>query len=260
MQDFITRFFKGMGIAILIATLAGCVTTVTGSNTKVDKEKALASYVQLILNDIRNKNYTLARLHIKKAEALDKDAPGLLNGRALLHQYEGEPKLAEQYFKQALKEDKYFSQARNNYATFLYAQKRFEEAKEQFEIVSRDVDYKRRAWSVLGLGQSAKQLGNTARAQSAFEQALALQPRMAQAMVELAEIHFDNKEYAESKKYLEAYNKASRQSPRTLWLGIRIERIFGNKDKEASQALVLKNLYPYSKEYLEYQRVVKQEQ
>ncbi|HEY0894045.1 MAG TPA: type IV pilus biogenesis/stability protein PilW, partial [Cellvibrio sp.] len=41
-----------------------------------------------------------------------------------------------------------------------------------------------------------------------------------------------------------------------LLLGIRLERVFGNKDKEASYLLVLKNRFPYSKEYLEYKQTM----
>jgi type IV pilus assembly protein PilF len=37
-------------------------------------------------------------------------------------------------------------------------------------------------------------------------------------------------------------------------LGIQLEKVFGNKDKEASLALILKNNFPYSKEYLEYKQ------
>jgi len=43
-------------------------------------------------------------------------------------------------------------------------------------------------------------------------------------------------------------------SARSLMLGIRLERVFGNKDKEASLALRLKNKFPYSKELLDYQQ------
>ncbi|HEY7884529.1 MAG TPA: type IV pilus biogenesis/stability protein PilW, partial [Cellvibrionaceae bacterium] len=49
----------------------------------------------------------------------------------------------------------------------------------------------------------------------------------------------------------------ARPVPQVLLLGIKIERIFGNNDKEASYALMLKNLYPYSPENLEYTQMQK---
>ena len=72
----------------------------------------------------------------------------------------------------------------------------------------------------------------------------------------LVELNFQKKEYAESKRFLDQYASLRNHTARSLLLGIRIERIFGNKDKEASYALLLKNRYPYSKEYLEYKQTM----
>lgn len=261
MQALAVLFRSWTAVVALVAVLAGCVTTTTGgSSVKIDKQKALQTHVQLGLSYLRQKDIDLARHHFNKAYAIDRNAKGAHNGRALLYQLEGELELAESTFLKALKVDPDFTQARNNYGGFLYGQKRYSEAYEQFEKASRDLDYPRRAIALLSLGRTALKLGRTERAEAAFNQALILHPRLAPAMVELAEIHFAKEEFAQSKKYLDQYDSVARQSPRSLWLGIRIERIFGNRDKEASYALALKNLHPYSKEYLEYQHSLKEEQ
>jgi type IV pilus assembly protein PilF len=44
----------------------------------------------------------------------------------------------------------------------------------------------------------------------------------------------------------------SKQSPRSLWLGIRLMHALGQDDKKASYALFLKNEFPASQEYREY--------
>lgn len=99
------------------------------------------------------------------------------------------------------------------------------------------------------------------RALAAFQHALNLNPRLAPAAIELAEYSFAERDYASAKKYLDQFVRSNnRQTPRSLWLGIRIERIFGNKDKEASYALALKNMHPYSKEYLEYKNLIEENQ
>ena len=41
---------------------------------------------------------------------------------------------------------------------------------------------------------------------------------------------------------------------RSLWLGLRIEHRFGNRDGVASKGLALEKLYPYSSETLEYKQ------
>ncbi len=223
---------------------------------KADKEKALASHIQLGLGYLRNKNLDLARYHFDKALKFNDQSPGALNGQALLYQIEGETALAEQYFLKALEQDPGFSQARNNFAIFLYQQERYAESYAAFETVSRDMQYRHRAGALLNLGRAAKRVDKMERAEAVFKQAVALEPRLTQALIELADIKLQQKEFAESKRYLDRYSEASRQSARSLWLSIRLEQVFGNQDKIASHALALKNLFPYSKEYLAYQKSI----
>ena len=239
-------------VALMLSSLAACVTTIENSETKVDPEKALENHIQLALGYLQSDNRDSARFHLNKALEFDKNSPGANTGMAILYQREGEMELAEKYFKTAIREDRNFSQGRFNYGSFLYQQKRYEEAYEQFEEAGEDLNYDRRDLALYSVGRAALQLGNMERAEAALKHSLNLNPRLSVAMVELAEISFNNKDYVSAKKYLDQYAATSRHSSRSLWLGIRIERIFGNKDKEASYALQLKNLHPYSKEYLEY--------
>ncbi|WP_341938606.1 type IV pilus biogenesis/stability protein PilW [Marinimicrobium sp. C2-29] len=236
----------------LLVTLGGCVTRQSGP--EIDREAALNTYVNLAMAYIDNGNRESARHHLRKAFELDENSPKALGAQAMLFQLEGEKERAEQSFKNALRRDSDSTQTRNNYAAFLYSQERYEEAYEQFKIVSEDVDYDNRSRALLNLGRSALQLGRVDRAKAAFEHAYTLNRRMAAVLIELAEINFNEQEYAEAKRYLDQYANLARHSARSLLLGIKIERIFDNKDKEASYALALKNRFPYSDEYLEYKR------
>ncbi len=241
-----------LGLVVIAGlVLAGCVTSGI-PETHIDKKQALATYIQMGEGYLRNKNRESARHHFNKALAIDEKSAGALNGLALLYQIEGESELAEQNFRAAIKADSKFSQSRNNYGSFLFQRQRYQEAYEQFELASEDLTYRNRPMALYNLGRAALQRGNVGRAQAALEHSLNLRPQLSHAMIELAEIHFNNQSYAEAKKYLDAFAKVSRNTARSLWLGIRIERIFGNSDKEASYLLALKNLYPYLKEYLAY--------
>lgn len=239
----------------LLVTLSGCVTRQSGP--EIDREEALNTYVNLAMAYIENGNRESARHHLRKAFELDKNSPRALGAQAMLFQLEGENERAEQSFKTALRRNSDSTQTRNNYAAFLYSQERYEEAYKQFKIVSEDVDYDNRARALLNLGRSALQLERVDRAKAAFEHAYTLNRRMSAVLIELAEINFNEQEYAEAKRYLDQYANLARHSARSLLLGIKIERVFDNKDKEASYALALKNRFPYSDEYLEYKREMK---
>lgn len=255
----LTDVLKICFVALTLNTLSACVTTIESSQIKADPDKALENHIQLALGYLQNDNRDLARFHLNKALEYDKNSPGANNGMAVLYQLEGEKQLAEKYFKTALRADRKFSQARFNYGNFLYQQKRYDEAYEQFEMAAEDLNYERRDLALYSVGRAALQLDNVERAEAALQHSLKLNPKLNLAMVELAEISFNKEDYVSAKKYIDQYATISRHSPRTLWLGIRIERIFGNKDKEASYALQLKNLHPYSKEYLEYKESLEQE-
>ncbi len=252
--SFATRVSLPFILVLSGLTLVGCVTT-TNSTAQVNEAKALESHIQLGLSYLAQKNRDSARLHFTKALELDDDSPGAHNGIALLYQLEREWELAETHFLRALEEDRDFTLARYNYGAFLYSKKRYKEAFEAFKKVSQDLVYDGRPMALANMGRAALKLNDKERALSAFEHALSLDPKLTLVLIELAEMSFEKKEYAKAKDYLDRYTAiVPRRTARSLWLGIRIERIFGNKDKEASYALALKNLHPYSKQYLEYQK------
>ncbi|GAB1261034.1 type IV pilus biogenesis/stability protein PilW [Aurantivibrio plasticivorans] len=249
------NLFVKIIIALTTLHLAACVTVMEdGGTLEVDEKKAIQSYVDLGLNYIRVGNRDSARRSLQKALELDKRSSPANEGMALLYQLEGEKEVAEDYFKKAIRYDSDNSRARNNYGSFLYEHDRYDEAYEQFEEASKDLSYTQRPYALTNLGRTAAAMGNEERAEAAFRHALSLNSKLPIALVELADITYKNRNYSEAKKLIDQYGKVTRHSPRTLWLGIRIERTFGNRDKEASYALQLKSLHPYSKEYLEYKR------
>ena len=244
-------------ISGLLVFLAGCVTTTNQPSRAVNKEKALETHIQLGLGYLGQNNHESARLHLDKALKYDSQSPGALGAMALLYQMEAQPELAEEYFKKSLRVDPSLSRTRNNYGAFLYGQKRYQEAYQQFKYLADDFGYERRATALLSLGRVCLKLDKVAEGKQAFTQALGVSARLAPAHLELADLAFQAGDYQTAKYYHGKFVELQRQTPRSLWLGIQIERIFGNKDKEASYALVLKNLYAYSNEYLLYQQSVK---
>lgn len=247
-------------VALLGALLlAGCVSTGEESKFELDRDKALQSHVNLALKYIESKNRESARHHLRRAFELDSDSVDATFAMAMLYQLEGESKHAEEYFEKALDLDEDYTRARNNYGAFLFEQGRYQDAYEQFTIAVKDLDYDNRAQALVNLGRTALKLDKRQRAEASFEHANRLNPGLAVVKYELASLYFDEGDYAKAKQYLDAFDQIAKPVPQTLLLDIKIERIFGNKDAEASHALILKNQYPYSPEYLEYKQMQKAE-
>lgn len=235
--------------------LGGCVTeTNERFKTEIDEDKALELHIKLAEGYIRNSNRESARHHLRKAFDLNKNSAPATAAMAQLYQLEGEPELAEENFKRALQRDKTLTQARNDYGLFLYRSKRYEEALKEFETAAADLDFDNRARVLVNVGRAALKLGKNERAETVFKHASILDRQLATPLIELADLSFQRQDYANAKNFLDRYTALARPSARSLLLGIRIEKTFGNKDNEASYVMALKNLYPYSKEYLEYKQ------
>lgn len=244
----------------LLAFIGGCVSDVP--KRKVDKQKALEANVKLGMAYLQQKERDSALRAFTKALEMDNRSAEAHQGMALVHQLNGEVELAEESFKRALRSRSDFSRPsiQFSYGRFLRLQNRCDEAMDYFETAGKDITYPNRAEVLYYIGLCSKELGDEAKAKASYEYALNLNPRFGPAAIELAHIAFASRDYPNAKKFLDQYAANSRQSARSLWLGIRLERIFGNKDKEASYALALKNLHPYSQEYLQYKNLIESRQ
>jgi len=257
-QITVARHLAIFFASAIVVLLSACVTTVEQGSTKVDKQEALEANIRLGMTYLKQNKREGAIRSFDKALELDSSSAEAHLGMALVHQLNGEIKESEESFKRALRSRIDFSKAsiQFSYGRLLFEQERYDEAMQMFESAASDYAYTRRAEALVNVGLTALKLGDNVRAKGAFEHALNLDDRQANAALELAELAFKERNYAGAKKYLDRFSSITRHVPRSLWLGIRIERIFGNKDKEASYALALKNLFPYSKEYLDYKRFI----
>lgn len=241
-------------LLVLCCWLAACVTTEKPVfNADTSKEKAIDSRVDLALSYLRKGDTESARRNLKAAMEIDPKSPKVHDAFGVVFTEEGEPEIAEKHYKKAIANDSGYSKARNNYAAFLYEQKRYKEAMKQLKIVTADQLYKERLRAFGNLGQVALKLNDTEAAEEAFSRALKMDKRYSPAMLELAIIHFDRGEIDTAQRYYGQYKALSRQSPRALLFGIRLAEQQNDSSARASNALALKNLYPESTEYRQFQ-------
>lgn len=216
------------------------------------KQESVETYVQLGVGYLSKNNRKQARSNLLKALEIDERSAGAHNGMALLYQLEKENDLAEEHFKKAMSYEPELTRVRYNYAVFLFRQQRYADAHQQFLLVSEDLNYEYRARVFYNIGLTAQRLGKTEEAREAWDKSISLNPSQVGPYLELADVHFRGGDYPKAKYYLDRYESLAKPSPRVLWLGVRLERAFGNKDGEASKGLALRKMFPYSKENLAY--------
>ncbi len=243
----------------LMVVLAGCASTPqTGSNEQDEEDPRVKTLVELGTGYLRQGDYIRAKDSLSRALAFDSRSALAHNGMALVFQLQKEYEVAEDHFKAALRSNPDSTQVRNNYGAFLFELERFEDAIEQLAIASEDRFYLSRSTVFENLGLSYQRVGDMPAAEEAFDRAVALNPDQPRALLELASLFYSRQDYVQSRQMYLRFERVSQQSPRSLLLCIRLARVFEQKDEEASCALVLRNIYPASREYAEYQETIGQ--
>lgn len=151
---------------------------------KVDYDRQAEAYTNLGFGYLEQGQTGRALRDFRKALDVRSSYMKALHGTALALEQQGELALAESYFEQALQAKS--SQAghqkasqtaiRNNYAAFLFNQSRYDEARKQLELASKDVYYTDRVFVFANLGYVSIKLEQAAEAIAYFQQALALNP------------------------------------------------------------------------------------
>jgi type IV pilus assembly protein PilF len=237
---------------VLALLVQGCVTT-TNSTFKADKQAEVASRVKAATDYLNQGNTEKAIVHLKRALELDPNSAPVHDTLAQVFWKTGEYELAQEHFRKAIASDPKFSRARNNYAAFLYERGDTRGAIRELEHVVADTLYESRGAAFANLGRAYQKVGETAKAEEALARAVKMDRRQWPAMLELAAINYDRGDHEQAARYYEQFRRlAPRQTPRSLLLGIRLARLAGDRDAEASYSLQLKSMYPDSAEYREF--------
>lgn len=251
------RWLRHVAVGLACICLAGCVTEQTGGfENKRDPQKALQYSVEAARSYLQEGNYEAAKRHLKTALEIDSGNADVHETMAQVFWRTGEVEQANDHFRRALAADSNNSRIRNNYAAFLYSQKRYRDAEEQLQKVAGDLMYERRADAFINLGRVQLKLKNYAAAKDTLERALLMQRGNPDTLFALAEVYYQLGDLTMAQQSYAAYRQlVPTQSAESLWLGIRLAEKNRDHDTMASYALALKNLFPRSEEYGEYKSV-----
>ena len=241
-------------LLLAASLLAGCVTTGTVDPMKTGKgrDEARDAYVQLGIGYLQQGQTERAKVPLKKALDLDSSNADAHAALALVFQIEMEPKLADEHFRKAISQRRDDARLLNNYGSFLYEQKRYQEALERYTEAAQDNLYPERSRVFENLGLTSLQLQQREQAKAYFERSLRLNSRQPRALMEMAQLSYEDKQYVPARSYYEAYMSLAPQNARSLLLGVRLAKIFEERDNAASLGLQLKRLYPGTPEYQQY--------
>ena len=239
---------------LMAGLLAGCVSSGDSNPLSSDKgrEEARQAYVQLGLGYLQQGMAEQAKVPLSKALELNKTDPDTNAALALVFQYEMEPALAERAFQTALSGRPNDTRIVNNYGSFLFEQQRYQDAYSQFLKASVDSLYPERSRVYENLGVTSLMLGQREVGRQQLEKALRLNRQQPRALLEMAEMSYEDRHYVPARDYYDRFSLLSGQNARSLLLGARLASVFDERTSTANYGQQLQRLYPGTPEYQQY--------
>ena len=141
---------------LIILLLMSLLTLFSCSSNSKDKlseeEKKARIYFSYGTNALISKDYTTALDNFLKCAKINDQDSLLQNNLGMTYYFKGRNDLAIDHLEKAIDLDPKNSDARNNLASIYYTQKKYTEAKEQFNLVLANLVYKHQYRTQYNLG------------------------------------------------------------------------------------------------------------
>ncbi len=152
---------------VAISTAVSCASKATRENS----ERA-ALHMQIANGYLSKGHYPQAMTELLRAEQLDPRNPLVLNNLGIAYYVRSRQKQAEAKFREAIKYEKNFSDAKNNLARVLIDQQRYPEAIKLLREVEGDLTYQAQDKTYSNLGMAYFETGNYQKAGEYLERSL----------------------------------------------------------------------------------------
>ncbi|HIO97063.1 MAG TPA: type IV pilus biogenesis/stability protein PilW [Leucothrix sp.] len=167
---------------------------------------------------------------------------------ALLQQRLKQNNKAAHHFAKAVQYAPKNPEIRNNYGQFLCDTGRPNEAVNQFLVAIKDPLYSTPEFAYTNAGICLRKVNKNAKAEEYFRTALKKRPSFPSALLQMAILHHDRRNYPKAQAFMMRYEGVGRSSPEALKACININSKVGLTSKAASCRTALLRLFPASKE------------
>jgi type IV pilus assembly protein PilF len=247
------RIDKIVPLLMLLGLLQACYVPVNPGPSQ--EEKASAINVQLGIGYMQQDNLEFASEKLTKAIRQNPDSAPAHNAYAILQDRLRQTEKAEFHYKKATSLDPENSQAANNYGAFLCSNDRQLESEKYFMRALKNPLYRTPEFAYTNAAICLLQLGEakeTERAKEYLHKAIAAKSDFGPALLVLANLLFDEGNYAAAKPYLDHLYLVARPTAKSLWLTIRNTLQLDGGGNVAELAQRLATDFPDSREYKEW--------
>jgi type IV pilus assembly protein PilF len=242
-----------LAVLALSVHFAGCANTPSsgsGSRGSGIDDPGARIHTELAAGYFARGQYDVALQELRIALASDRSYAPAYGILGLVHAELREDQVAEQHFRRSIELSPNFSDAHNNFALFLCQRGRHVESLKHSELALANPLYATPEKALANAGNCALEKGDLAQAELYFVRALKRAPNQAAALLGMAEIHFRNARWLAARSVLRQYgaqfNGPAAMGAQALWLGVRAERMLGDREAEAHYGSILRRHHPES--------------
>ncbi len=240
---------RTISLLAVVLLSAGCVSTTSGPPKPTpDKEDAAEFNYQLGARYYRNGKFDLARDRLQLSLEYDDKRAITWSTLALTYEALENPRLAKDAYEQAIRVAPRNYDAQNAYAVFLCRQGDYRAAGRHFERAADAENNDSAEITLTNAGVCMTQKPDFAQAEAYFRKALEEKQNHPEALLQLALLKKETKDYMSARAFLERFLSRNIPSPAILFLAFEIESQLGNRNGMDDYADRLIREFPASPE------------
>lgn len=241
--------------AALFLVLAACHKEVNKGEKAPTEQEAAAANVNLAAGYLRQGRPELAIERLQRALKQDPKLADAHSTIAIAYDQLGSLEDAEVHYKKATQLDPENSSAANAYAVFLCRQNRWKDAEPYFKKATANLKYQTPEVSYTNAGVCALNAGDREKASENFRAALTRNPMYADALENMLDMSYQDKNYLQARAFLQRYRDVKPVTAQVLWMCFNIEDKLNNHDAANRCAAQLREGFPNSPELAQMQEL-----
>jgi type IV pilus assembly protein PilF len=252
------KFHPGRVFAFLGVLMTACVSNppatqvdqpVSQQAAVGDLRKRAKAHTDLGAAYLGDGRLAVALEEARIAIAADPDYAPAYNLLGLVHMYLQEPKVAEENFDRALRLAPADAEISNNFGWFLCQTGHEQRSIAYFQVAIRNTLYATPAKPLTNAGICSLRLKDDKAAEEYLTNALRADDSSASARFWLAELLYRQRRLGEARLQISELFRVSEPEAQSLWLALRIEHRFGDRDAEARYSSQLRRKFAGSPEH-----------
>lgn len=239
--------FLAAGLMAAALALGGCA----GMGDRLsgeDREEAADINAELGLGYLREGEVDQAETNLKRALEFDRRHALANLGMAAVYERREDYERAEDHYRTALRSDSRNPYVQTSLGALLCRRGAFDEAQDLFAKAASNPEYDQRHVALMNAGVCYVDEGRTEEAEKKLREALNMQPRYGQALLELATLAFEDGRPMQTRAFLQRLESLGVENAHMLLLCYQAETALGNRRAAGSCAQTLRRNYADSDE------------